>query len=105
MHASARFTNRIQCVQQRMGGADLVIAERSNQEQVVDIRMGRELLQEIERSRIQPLQVVQKEHQGMFFACEDRDELPEHHLEALLRLQGREVGNRWLFSDNELEFG
>ena len=40
----------------------------------------------------------------MFLAREDRDELPEHHLEALLRFQRREVGNRRLFSDEELEF-
>src|ERR1700733_1446533 len=105
MHASARLANRIQRVHQRMGGADLVVAERSDQKQVVHIGMGRELLQEIERSRIQPLQVVEKEHQWMFFAREDRDELPEHSLEALLRLQRREVGNRRLFSDNELEVG
>ena len=65
--------------------------------------MGNEVLKNIERRCIQPLQIVEKQHKRVFLSREHSDESPEHHLEAFLHLLRREVRNRRLFSDDKLE--
>ena len=102
-HACTRTgsANGGQGSEKRMSGADLVVAVRSHQKQVADIGVGRELFQKLERCRIHPLEVIEKEHHRMFFARKHRHELPEHPLEALLRLQRRKVRDRGLGADDE----
>src|SRR5260370_36436549 len=41
----------------------------------------------------------------MLLAREHPEEAPEHHLEAVLRVLRRQVRDRWLFSDHELQLG
>src|ERR1700730_1142484 len=67
--------------------------------------MGDEVLKDIERRRVEPLQIVEEQRKRVFLPREFRDEAPEHHLEAFLSLLWREVRNGRLFSDDELELG
>src|SRR5580692_923488 len=68
------------------------------------VRPGQQILNQIERCRVQPLQIVEEQGQWMF-PCEYADESTEHQLEAALRILGRNFGNGRLFSYNELQFG
>src|SRR5258707_2469246 len=65
--------------------------------------MSNEMLEKIERCRIQPLQIVEKKRQRVFLPREYADESPEHHLEAFLRFQRGQIPNRRFLADDELE--
>src|SRR5882762_6856754 len=67
--------------------------------------MRDQVLEEVERRCIQPLQVVKKQGERVLLPCEYAEEAPEDHLEAALRVQWRQVRDRWLFSDHELQLG
>ena len=77
----------------------------ADQHQVLHIRPGQQILEQIERCRVEPLQIVEKQGQRMFRPCEYADESPKHQLEAALRLLWRKLRNGGLFSDDELQFG
>lgn len=66
--------DRVKLPHQRMGGGDFVVAIGTNQHQVLQIRPGQEIFQQIERRRIKPLQVVQEKRQWMLRLGEDTDE-------------------------------
>ena len=57
-----------------MGGIDLVVAIGADQQQVPHLRLGQQILQQIERRRVEPLQIVEEERQRMLRPGEDADE-------------------------------
>ena len=63
---------------------DFVVAIGADQHQVLHIRLGQQILEQIERRRVEPLQVVEEQRQRMFRPGEDADEPPEHQLETAL---------------------
>src|SRR5580700_6456842 len=63
------------------------------------------MLEEVERRGIQPLQIVEEQRERVLLAREHPDEAPEHHLEAVLRILRRQLSDRWLSPDHELQFG
>ena len=65
---------------------DLVVAVGPDQKQVMHVRVSGQIGEQGQRPRVEPLQVVEEEHQRMRGLGEDADELPEHHLETVLRL-------------------
>src|SRR5262249_55928436 len=105
LHGRSRVPDRLQLVRQRMGGADLVVAVGADQQEVLLIRPGQQVLEQVERRRVEPLQVVEEQREWMFRPGEDPDEPPKHQLETPLRIQWRKLGDRWLVSDDELELG
>jgi len=72
---------------------------------VLQIRPGQQILHEVERRRVEPLQIVEKQRQRMFRSGEHGDEPAEHQLETALRLLRLELRDRRLFSDDELQLG
>src|SRR5215831_8103521 len=74
--------DRLQLAHQRMRGSDFVVAVGADEEKVAEIGSAQQVFQQVERRRVEPLQVIKKERQGMFWSCEDADELPKHHLKA-----------------------
>ena len=70
--------------------------------QVPHIRLRQQVLDEVERRRVEPLQVVEEQRQRMLRPGEDADEPPEHQLEAALRVLWRQLRDRRLVSDDEL---
>jgi len=63
------------------------------------------MLEEVERCCIQPLQIVEEQGKRVLLAREHREEASENHLEAVLRVLRRQIRNRRLFSDHELQLG
>jgi len=69
-----------------------------------EIGPAQQIFQQVERRRVEPLQVIEEERQGMFRPGENADELPETHLEAPLRVMRRKLEDRRRFSNDELHF-
>ena len=63
------------------------------------------MLEEVERCCIQPLQIIEEQRERVLLAREHPEEAPENHLEPVLRVLRRQVRDRRLFSDHELQFG
>src|SRR6266849_560366 len=68
------------------------------------IRTCQQILQQIERRPIEPLQVVEEQHQWMVRPGEHADEPPKDQLETPARVLGREIRSRRQASDDELQF-
>src|SRR5262249_12646151 len=92
-------------VHQRMGGGEFVVPIGTDQHEVLQIRPGQQILQQIERGRVEPLQVVEEKRQWMLRPGEDADEPVKHLLEAPLRVLWRKLEDRWLVSDDKLQLG
>ena len=88
-----------------MGGIDFVVPVGADQHQVPHIRPGQQILEQIERCRVEPLQIVEEQGERMLLARENTEEGPEDHLEAVLRVLRREVWNGRLLTDDESELG
>ena len=63
------------------------------------------MLQQIERRRVEPLQIVEEQGQRMFRAGEDANKTLEYELKPALRLPRLELRDRRLLADDELQFG
>jgi hypothetical protein len=57
------------------------------------------VLDEVERRRVQPLQIVEKQRERVLPAREYPEEAPEHHLKTALSVSRQEVHDRWVFAD------
>ncbi len=88
-----------------MRGADLVVAVGADQQQAPYVRPSDQVLNEFERRRVQPLQIVEEQGERVFLAREHAEEAPENHLKAILGVLRRQVRDWRLRSDNELELG
>src|SRR5512132_2873413 len=67
---------------QRVQQTDLVVAVGAEQEQVARIRVGDQKGDQLEAGRVDPLQVVQKQHQRMLLVRKDGNELLEDHAQT-----------------------
>ena len=67
--------------------------------------MGDQLFQKVKRRCVQPLQIVKEQRQRLLFPREDAEKAPENHLETVLRVLRRQVRNRRLLSDHQLQLG
>src|SRR5262245_33772802 len=102
-HYRSSLADRFELAYQRMGGIDFVVPVGADQEQVLHIRPGQQIIEQIERCRIEPLQVVKEEGQRMFRPREYADKSPKHQLESALRVLWRKIRDWWLFSNDELQ--
>ena len=57
--APARL-DRFELPHQWMGGADFVVAVGADQHQMPHVRMGQQILHQIQRRSVQPLQIVEE---------------------------------------------
>src|SRR6266404_923001 len=89
---------------QRMRGIDLVVSISADQHQVLQIRSGQEILQQVESRRVEPLQVVEEQSERVFRPSEYADKPPEHHLETPLCVLRFKIRDWWLFSEDEFQF-
>src|SRR5215470_14146686 len=89
--------------EERMAGADLVVAVGAEEEQVLDLGVGDELDEELERSGVEPLQIVDEERERMLAAREHADEAKHGALEPLARVLRRQLDDVGLRPDDELE--
>src|SRR5271170_3914895 len=62
------------------------------------------MLEQVERRAIQPLQIVKEQRERLLLMREYAKETPEYILEAVFGIVRRQVWNRRLLSNDELEF-
>src|SRR5262245_23846890 len=86
-----------------MAVVDFVVAVRADQQQVLDAWTGEKPVQEVERRGVDPLQVVQKYNQRMFFPRECADETLEDITEPISRFRWIQRRGWGLFADNQLD--
>src|SRR5215469_7720093 len=75
-HNRPGLSDRVQHQHERMGEAYLVVPVRADQEEVPDFRVGDEMLNQSERGRVQPLQVIEEEGERVLLPGEDGQEGP-----------------------------
>src|SRR5208337_4567870 len=76
-----------------------------DKKQVMEIRLCQQVLEEIERRSIQPLQIVKEQRQRMLWPGEDTEEAAKHQLESALRVSRWQLWRRRLPADEEFEIG
>src|SRR5258708_38875798 len=99
------IANRLKRPQKRVRGADLVVSIGPDQKQVPHLRVRDQVLEEVERRCIKPLQIVEEQRERVLLPCEYAEKPPENHLKAVLRVLRRQLRKRWLFSDHKFECG
>src|SRR5262249_57003094 len=62
---SAGGLDGVELAPQRMSGSDLVVAIGADQHEVLQIRPGQQILEQVERRRVEPLQIVEEQRQWM----------------------------------------
>src|ERR1700716_233882 len=105
MHPRIDRADRLQRPQKRVRGTDLVVPVGADQQQVPHFRVRNQMLEEVKRCCIQPLQVIEEQCERMVPVREHTEEASENHLEAVLCILRREVRNGRLFPDDELQLG
>ena len=88
-----------------MRWSDLVVPVRPDQQQVPHLRVRHQVLDELERRCIQPLQIIEEQRERMLLAREHAEEASENHLETVLRILWRQICDRRLFADHQFQFG
>ena len=98
-------SDRLERPQQRVRGSDLVVPVGPDQQQMPHLRMRDQVLDEVERRRVQPLQIIEEQRERMLLAREHAEEAAKHQLEAILGILRRQVGDRRLCSDHQFQLG
>src|SRR6516164_9065114 len=104
IYRSASGLDCVEFAHERMRGSDFVIAVGAYEEKIPEIGSVQQVFHEVERRRIEPLQVIEEKRQGMFRPSEDTDEPSKHQLETPLRVLWRKLRDRRWLSDDSLHF-
>src|ERR1700733_7518485 len=104
-HPGPGVLHRIELLPQRMGGVDFVVAIGADQHEVLHISPGQEILEQVERRRVEPLKIVEEERQRMLRPGEHADKPSKHQLETSLRVLRRKLWNGRLVTDDERQLG
>ena len=75
--ARSGVANRLQRPQKRVRGADLVVSIGPDQKQVPHLRVRDQVLEEVERRCIKPLQIVEEQRERMLLPREYAEKAPE----------------------------
>src|SRR5258708_11304939 len=95
---SAGGLDGLELAHQWMGVSDFVVAIGTDEQEVLQIRAGQQIPQQVERRHVEPLQVVEEQRQWMLRPGEDADKPSKHQLETPLRVLWRKLTDRGLFS-------
>src|SRR6185437_1038901 len=87
-----------------MRGIHFIVPIGADQHQALHVRVCQEILHQVQRRRIEPLQIVEKQGQGMFRPREYIDKTTNYQLETSLGFALRKVRDRRLLSYNGLQF-
>src|SRR6516165_9317477 len=91
LYPSAGGLDRVELAHERMGCSDFVVAVGTDEEKIAETRPAQQVFQQVERRRVEPLQVIEKERQRMFRPREHTHEMPKYQLEAPLRVLWRKL--------------
>ena len=101
----AGAANGLELVHERMGRVDFVVSIGADHQQMAQVGSDHQIFEKVERRRVDPMQIVEEERQGMFRRSEYADETPERDLEQPAGLLRRKIGSGWRLADDQLEFG
>ena len=73
-----------------MSGINFVVSVGPDQHQVLHVPLDQKILKQIERCRVEPLQIVEEEGKGMLRPCKYGYESSEDQLEPALSVLGGE---------------
>ena len=88
-----------------MGRAHLVVPEGPQQQQRSHVRLDRQITEQVQGRRVQPLQIVQEQRQRMLRPGEHAEQAAEHQLETALCVLRRQLRHGWLRADQWLQRG
>src|SRR6185436_14611932 len=88
-----------------MRRVDFVVTVCSDEQEVLRFGLDQDVLHQIKRGLVEPLQIVEEQRQRMLGLGEYLDQPAQRHLYAGLRGRWRYVRNRRLFADHELQLG
>src|SRR5215475_7306081 len=103
LHLRSSASDPIECPHEWMGRGDLVIPICADQQQMPHSRLGQQMFEQIERGRVEPLQIVEEQSQGMLGASEHSQETPEDQEKTSLRVLGRQLRERLLLADDKFQ--
>jgi hypothetical protein len=98
-----RLAQRAEGGGERVCGVDLVVAVSADHAQVACIHIGEQAVEQVERRRVGPLQVVEEDDERCVLARKDGQDAPDQERQAVLRLARADRGRLWLRSYQELE--
>src|SRR5262245_11788982 len=104
LYVSGSALDRFKLAHERMLCSDFVVAVSADEEKIAQIGSAQHVFQEVERRRVEPLQIIEKQRERMLRASEDADELAKHHLKAPLRVLRWKLRDRRRLADDELHF-
>lgn len=87
--ARARLPRPVQRQHERVRCGHLVVAVRTDEQEVARLGVCEQLEEEIEARRVGPLQIVEEQHERPRVRREHPEEAAEHQVEAVLRLLRR----------------
>ncbi|KFB69820.1 MAG: hypothetical protein CAPSK01_000533 [Candidatus Accumulibacter vicinus] len=90
---------------ERAGRADFIAAVSADEQRMAQRRVAQQALQQVERSRVDPVQVVEKNDQRVPGVRQRADEAPQDVSEAIDRLLAIQIGQRRLCADDQFEMG
>jgi hypothetical protein len=90
---------------ERMRGAYLVVPVCTDEKEVSHFIVGDQVLEEIERRGVQPLEVVEEKREWVFWSGEDPKQPSEDHLKAVLCIPRRKLRHWRLFPHYEFKLG
>jgi hypothetical protein len=102
LHRHARGPDRFKPPHERVRGRDLIVPVGADHNDVPHIRLSDQIVEQIERGCIQPLQIVQEQSQRVLGTSEDAEKAPEHALEPALGVLRWLVRDRGLLANNDL---
>src|SRR5258708_37387290 len=105
VHLRSGFADRLKSPQKRVRGADLIVPVGADQQHVPHLRVRDQVLEEVERRSIKPLQIVEEQRERVLLPREYAEKPPKDHLKAVLRVLGRQVRNGGLSPDHKLQCG
>src|SRR5882757_7486737 len=105
LHSRSGFAHRLQRVHKRVRGTNLVVPVGADEQQVPHFRVRDQMLEEVERCCIQPLQIIEEQRERVLRASEHSKEPPEYQLEPFLRVLRRQLRYRRLFPNHVLQLG
>ena len=103
VHSPAGLPDRSQPTDQWVRRRDLVVAICANQQQMTHIRLRAQVLEQVERGGVQPLEVVQEQRQRMLRSGKDSEQAPDDQMEAALRVLWRQLRDQRLWADEQFE--
>ncbi|MNP01981.1 hypothetical protein D3C76_938140 [compost metagenome] len=104
LYLAASILDGLQLAHQWMSAINLIVSISTDHHQVLQVRACQQILQQVERRRVEPLKIIEEQSQRMFTPGENTDESAKHELKATLCLLWLKLWHRRLVTHDEFQF-